>query len=540
MGISSGKESGLIRMIQNYLDKIKKQYDVICLRAVIYARYSSDNQRGESIDAQIRLIKEFAASNNIIVVEQYVDEAQSGKRDDRKQFQQMMSDSKLQNDWQLVLVHKLDRFARNRYDSATYRVALRKHRKYLISVTEQFDDSPESVILESVIEGMAEYYSKNLSREVMKGLTENALNGKFCGGVPPLGYDIQNSCYIINEFEAQAVSLIYQRFLEGKSYGAIISELNEYGYQTKRKAFFTKNSIYEILKNEKYVGTFVYNKTETRDEITGKRSRHRYKSDEDIIRVENVLPAIISKADFQKVQDILNNRKRAYTNHAKEIYLLTGKIKCGICGGSYVGSRRSNSIGVIYASYVCNIRQRSSGKRCDNSSISRNWLESIVLETIDAAIMKFDESCINDIYKAYLLDVNKTNLTEQNTVKTKITEVQRQIDRITDVITVANSTSLLEKLKSYELHREKLRKRLRTLQTTQQSADLTIVEMKQLLDEAKQMLKERSVPRLKELVNLIVKEIIVHKESVEIHLRFSNNILTNDFFEQKSTYQRNF
>lgn len=531
------KESGLITMIQDYLDKIKKQLGVMVLRAVIYARYSSDNQRGESIDAQIRFIKEWAWQYQIGIVAIYIDEAQSAKRDDREDFQQMIADAKVQMDWHLVLVHKLDRFARNRYDSASYRVELRQHRKYLISVTEQFDDSPESVILESVIEGMAEYYSKNLSREVMKGLTENALNGRFCGGIPPLGYDIKNSYYVINEFESKAVSLIYKRFLEGNSYGMIIEELNECGYQTKRKALFTKNSLYEILRNEKYAGTFVYNRTEARDEITGKRSKHKYKQENEIIRVENVLPAIVSKDDFQKVQDILNNRRRAYTNHAKEVYLLTGKIKCGICGGSYVGSRRANSIGVIYASYVCNVRQRSSGKRCCNSSISRNWLEDIVLEAVTATVMKLDKYGIDNIYKAYLLDKNQTNLAEQTAIKNKIAELDTQIDRITDVITVVNSGALIEKLSCYEQQRSKLQKQLNILQITH-NADLTVEEITMLLNKAKEMLKERSVPKLKELINLIVKEIIVHKESVEIHLRFGNNIQSNNFFEQKSTYPR--
>lgn len=522
-------------MIQTYLEKIKKQHNVICLRAVIYVRYSSDNQRGESIDAQIRLIKEWTKKNNVIIVAIYVDEAQSAKRDDRKDFRKMMSDAKVQDDWQLVLVHKLDRFARNRYDSAIYRRELRKHQKYVISVTEQFDDSPESLMLETMIEGMAEYYSKNLAREVMKGLTENALQGKFCGGIPPLGYDIQDSYYVINEFEAQAVSLIYKRFLEGKSYGTIITELNEYGYRTKRNAFFTKNSVYEILRNEKYAGIFVYNKTETRDEFTGKRSRHKHKSDEEIIRVENALPAIVSETDFQKVQKVLNSRRRAYTNNAKEVYLLTGKLKCGVCGGSYVGTRKVNSRGVLYVSYTCNIKQRNVKKICDNSCISRDWLETIIFDLINDYVMNFDKNVINDIYKTSLLEENKQNQLQQKTVKKEIAEVDKQIDRITEVIAIANSCALLEKLSKYESHKAELLKNLRELQTSK-NVELTICEITKLMEEAKKMLKERSIPKLKELVNLIVKEVIINKESVEIHLRFGNNIITN--IEQRSMHKK--
>ena len=240
-------------MIENYLDKIKQRLNVVVLHAVVYTRYSSDMQRGESIDAQIRLIRKWSDEHSIVIDKIYADEAQSAKSDERKQFQQMIADSKKQKDWQLVLVHKLDRFARNRMDSAAYRVELRENKKYLISTTEQFDDTPESCMLEGIIESMAEFYSKNLAREVMKGLTENALKGKTCGGTPPLGYDLdERKYYKINEFEAQAVKLIFQLFLEGKTYGEIISKLNTSGYRTKCNRLFSRNSLYEILRNEKY------------------------------------------------------------------------------------------------------------------------------------------------------------------------------------------------------------------------------------------------------------------------------------------------
>ena len=144
-------------MFEDYLKKIKDMVGVSQLRAVLYARYSSDMQRGESIDAQIRAAAEFAGRYNIAVAHRYIDEAQSAKSDNRVEFQRMINDAKQCDDWQIVLVHKLDRFARNRYDSINYRVMLRKHKKYIVSVTEQLDDSPEAVILEAVIEAMSEY-----------------------------------------------------------------------------------------------------------------------------------------------------------------------------------------------------------------------------------------------------------------------------------------------------------------------------------------------------------------------------------------------
>ncbi|MBQ1992796.1 MAG: recombinase family protein, partial [Clostridia bacterium] len=234
--------------------------------AVAYARYSSDGQRDESIDAQVRAIKSFAEREGYALIHVYADRGISGTSDNREEFQRMIEDAK-NGDFQVVIVHKLDRFARNRSDSAIYRNVLEKYGVRLVSVLENFDDSPESIILQSVIEGYNEYYSKNLAREVMKGLKENALSAKFNGGVPPLGYDINKESlkYKINDFEAEAVKLIFKMYLQGDGYTSIINELNRRGFRTKLNNRFGKNSLYDILRNERYVGTYIYNKSVSLD-----------------------------------------------------------------------------------------------------------------------------------------------------------------------------------------------------------------------------------------------------------------------------------
>ena len=131
------------------------------MKAAIYARYSSDNQREESIEAQVRAIKEYADKNGIIITKVYTDEAKSATTDNRPKFLEMIKDSEFRL-FDAVIVHKLDRFSRDRYDSAYYKRVLKKNGVRLISVLEHLDDSPESIILESVLQGMAEYYSKNL------------------------------------------------------------------------------------------------------------------------------------------------------------------------------------------------------------------------------------------------------------------------------------------------------------------------------------------------------------------------------------------
>lgn len=509
-------------MLAEYLEKIKSRNNVTILKAALYARYSSDMQRGESVDAQIRLIKEFAEKNNIVIVKQYVDEAKSAKWDSRESFQQMIKDSKT-SEWQVVIVHKLDRFARNRDDSTMYRIQLRRYRKYLISAVEQLGDSPEDQLLEAMIEAMAEFYSKNLARETIKGLTENALKGKHCGGIPPLGYELDEfNFYKVNEFEAQGVKLIYSLFLEGKSYTEIIAEINSLGYRTKRNRLFTRNSLYEIFRNEKYTGTFIYNKMESRDEFSGVRSRHKYKPENEIIKVENMIPEIISKEDWKSVQTILNRRKKAYTNHAKEEYLLSGKIKCGECGGNYVGKRTFNSRGVKYVSYICN-RKRNPNYKCSNSCIKRDWIEEKVIKVVKDFIRKFNEAYFDEIQHKYIEEMQDKKQKEVKVLQNELNRINADIERIVEAIAKAPLESLIEKLQVLENQKNGLKENINKIQQVP-DFEVTIQEMKSLIKKAEKMLEENSVP-FKELIDLVVKEIVVNRDNIQIYMCFDKKFI---------------
>ena len=256
--------------------------------AVAYCRFSSDNQRLESIDAQARAIKEYCRKEGYTLIKIYIDEAISGTSiDDREEFLQMIEDSK-KKEFSHVIVHKFDRFARNRYDHAIYEKQLNENGVKLISVLEQLNDSPEAVILKSVLTGMNEYYSLNLAREVRKGQKENALKCVHNGGIPPLGYDLTTEkTYIINEEEAKAVKLIFKMYLEGRGYANIADELNSLGLKNKLGKPFRKISIRDTLCNEKYTGNFIFGKKDKKGRLTDKE-----------IRIENGIPTIISKEDF--------------------------------------------------------------------------------------------------------------------------------------------------------------------------------------------------------------------------------------------------
>ena len=202
-------------------------------KAALYARFSSNNQRDESIDAQERAIRKYAEENDIEIVEEYIDRSKTGTNTDREAFQRMLNDSRY-GLFDMVIVHKLDRFARNRYDSAVSRNILKTNGVELYSVIEKFDDSPESIILEGLMEALNEYYSANLSREVMKGMKENALQCKYTGGYVPLGYRVDdNGHFRINEEEAQVVRRIFSGTIQGMSYRELQQECNEKSIRTR-------------------------------------------------------------------------------------------------------------------------------------------------------------------------------------------------------------------------------------------------------------------------------------------------------------------
>lgn len=249
-------------------------------KAVAYVRYSSDNQRAESIEAQLRGIEQFAKQKHILIIKVYSDEAKSATTDKRPNFQQMIEDSKT-GQFSMVIVHKLDRFSRNRQTSSQYKAILKSNGVRLVSVLENLDDTPESIILESMLEGMAEYYSANLAREVMKGMTQTALQCRHTGGTPPLGYDVtSDKTYVINEEEAQAVKLIFEMYLASHSYTEIINRLNDLGFKTKAGNSFSKNGLNTILSNEKYSGVYIFNKDAA-------KKQQKLISTSEMIRVED-------------------------------------------------------------------------------------------------------------------------------------------------------------------------------------------------------------------------------------------------------------
>lgn len=500
-----------------------------------YCRFSSDGQREESIDAQKRAIKEYASKNGYELHNFYIDRAVSGKStENRTEFLAMIEDVK-QGGISAVIVHKSDRFARNRFDSAIYRRELEKNDCALLSVTENFDNSPESIILQSVIEGYNEYYSKNLRREVMKGLKENALSCRFTGGVPPLGYNInpENLRYEINNFEAEAVRLIFKMYLDGYGYSSIIDELNRRSFTTKRGKPFGKNSLYEVLRNEKYTGVYIYNKCVPVGN-DGKWNRHQTRSEEEIIRIEDGIPQIISKEDFKRVQEKMAERKhKSATYKAKQEYLLSGKIRCGHCGSIYCGnSRKATKKNPLYISYNCS--KKNGSIKCKNPGIKRDYIEELVLKKLSSTVFRDDViPTILAKYNEYAISRNTEYQTAINQIQQKLKETEKSISNIVEAVVSTGSIALADKLKEFENTKQQLTQSLIDAERKVSQLTTSKHNIKSAFYKAKQMLRSGTLKNRKAIVEKYVKQIIMYADRIEIEYVISDTYTFTETIERK-------
>ncbi len=379
------------------------------MKAVIYARYSSDSQREESIDGQIRECTEYAERNGITILGSYVDRALSARTDDRPDFQRMIADSEKRL-FDIVLVWKLDRFSRDRYDSAHYKHILKKNGVRVMSVKENISDGPEGIILESILEGYAEYYSAELSEKIQRGQTENALKCKTNGGTLPLGYCSDNEQNILIDPVTAAIPLeIFTRYDNGESIKEICDALNSRGLKTRNGKKFKVNGVSIILTNRKYMGEYKYR---------------------DILKPDGI-PAIIDKDMFERVQERMAKNKRAPAHKkAEDEYLLTTKLFCGTCGRIMAGEcGTSGTKKVKHHYYKCGGAKRHLG--CKRKAIKKDWIEKVVVLQTVARVLKDEE--IERIADA-LLKMQEQEDTTIPAMQAQLKECEKAIENMLNAI----------------------------------------------------------------------------------------------------------
>ena len=338
------------------------------MRAVIYARYSAGpRQTDQSIEGQLRVCTDFCQQRGLEVVGTYCDRHISGRTDERPQFQKLIADAKRKK-FETVVVYKTDRFARNKYDSAIYKRELKRNGIQIFYAAEAIPEGPEGIILESLMEGLAEYYSAELAQKIRRGMNESALKCQSTGAGRPLGYYTDEQKHFqIDPEGAQTVQMIFDMYIAGESNAAICELLNSRGLRTSQGRPFNKNSINRIIKNRKYLGEYRY---------------------QDIV-VEGGMPAIITSEKFCLAQAEMERRRtRKKPMSPKAEYLLAGRLFCGHCKGPMQGVSGTGKNGNTWYYYYC-ANTRGKTKTCDKQQVSRDRLERKVVElTIDYVLQE--------------------------------------------------------------------------------------------------------------------------------------------------------
>lgn len=395
------------------------------MKAVIYARYSSDNQREESIEGQLRECMEFASRAEIDVIGNYIDRALTAKTDNRPEFQRMIKDS-YKHAFDCIIVWKLDRFSRNRYDSAHYKALLRKNGVKVVSAMESISEGSEGILLESVLEGMAEYYSAELAEKVVRGMKENTLKGLHNGGQVTFGYKInEERRFERDEVNAPIVNEIFNMYADGKTVKQIVNYLDSKQIRTSRGGKININAVQRILSNRRYIGEYKFR---------------------DIV-VSDCIPPLVSKGLFDRVQEkLVKNKKAPATRKAEDEYLLTLKLFCGKCGAHMVGESGMGT-SRVYRYYKCANTKKV--HTCDKKPVRKEWIE-------DLAVKKATDILNDEKMISYLIDRIYILQGEENpripNLKAQLEDTQKRIANIMDAIEqgiiTENTKSRLTQLES--------------------------------------------------------------------------------------------
>ena len=402
------------------------------LKAVIYARYSSSSQREESIEAQIKICTAYAERNGYRVIGSYTDRAKSGTTDKRPEFQRMVDDSK-RKQFNIVLVYKLDRFSRNRYDSAVYKKKLKENGVKVVSATEAIGHGDESIIVESCLEGFSEYFSEKLKERVNDGLNINASKCVWNGGVLPFGYELDEERHFKpNPMTAPYVLEIFKKYDDGCTITEIETFLKDKGVRNNKGTPIKWNAVQHLLSNRRYIGEYIFGETV----------------------IPNGMPAIVPVDLFERVQEKLAKNKKAPARaKAEENYLLTTKIFCGHCGTAMHGESGKGRNGTIHRYYKCHaVKKRLNN--CKKKSVRKEWVEDLVVNATMEMLM--DDDTIEAIV-SMLMRLQDEENTDLPMYEKQLKETEKALDNIvTAIMNGLTSKTLQQKLTQLEEEKEEL------------------------------------------------------------------------------------
>lgn len=470
--------------------------------AVIYARYSSHNQRDVSIDQQVKAINEFADRSELKVISVYADRAISGTTDNRPEFQRMIEDAKA-GAFQYVIVYTMDRFARDRYDSITYKRVLKDYGVRVLSAMENISDDPSGILLESVLEGLAEYYSRELSQKIRRGLNDNASKCMVASSIP-FGYmKGPDGKFAVHPEESVIVKEIFDRILHKESYIDIARDLNERGIKTKTKTEWNRSS-FKFLTNERYMGIYIYKD----------------------IRVEGGMPALIDPETFYAVQAEVERRnmpKGQQVNRRRRentMYLLTGKCYCACCKGAMVGKSGTGRHGGFFTYYAC--RNHFQNHTCDMKQVKKDGLEQFVAGALKLVAM--DDEAVNMMVDMSIeAQENKKTTSEVTLLRSELKQNESAINNIMKYVEQGKAAPVMfERLNELSEKVEKIKAQIAINEHNDKQDSLTRGEILA----AFQLLRENEIENKDfqdTLFDIFLNSVHVGKEKITIVMKFKKN-----------------
>ncbi len=477
------------------------------MNGVIYARYSSENQREESIEGQLRECNAFASKHGIHIIGTYIDRAFSAKTDRRPDFQRMIKDSG-KKAFETIIVWKLDRFARNRYDSATYKAKLKKNGVRVVSATEAISEGSEGILLESVLEGMAEYYSADLSEKVLRGHTENALHCKCNGGTLPIGFVIdKDKHYQLDPLTAPLVRQAFESYAEGKMMHEIAEDLNRQGVVPHHGKRNNVNTVSTLLQNRKYIGEYRYR---------------------DII-VPDGIPRIVTDDLFNRVQEKLAKNKKAPARHkAEDDYILSTKLFCGRCSSMMFGESGTSESKIVHRYYKCASAKKHLG--CNKRAVRKLWIEDIVVNNVHQ--MLTDSDLIKRWIKK-IIEITQQENTALPILQKSLADTNRGIENMLNAIQNGIfSESTKERLSQLEARKKSLEDEIRS--ETLNHPQITEEQLHFWFDRmAKLDIKKKD--HRQRLIDTFINAIFLYDDRIVITFNYKNGTKTISMDELESS-----
>ena len=453
--------------------------------AVIYARYSSDSQTEQSIEGQLRVCEDYARTHDILILDTYIDRAMTGTNDLRPNFQRMIKDSS-KREWNYVLVYKLDRFSRDKYETTIHKHTLKMNGVKVLSAMENIPDSPEGIILESLLEGMNQYYSAELSQKVKRGMYETRRKGHYQGGWIPYGYKLEGRKLVIDEEQAAVVRYMFEQYSMGVYVSKIISNLTSRGILYKGKPFLP-NMVYGILRNVKYSGT--------------------YCKGEEVI--DNLYPRIVPQPLFDAVRKKVESNRYGKRS-VKTVYLFRNKMICGYCGNPVSSETGTSRNGEVVRYYRCHGIKRYHTD-CELKMVRKDMLEELIVKAI---VEELSKKPIMDDMVAELLKQQDSQIIA-NAKLAALKREKAKVDKSLENLVMALEQGIMSATTNKRLHElEKQQAELERDILLEESKVITKIPESVILEFYAEALKQEA----ELMVNLLIRQIVLYNDRIEIQL----------------------